>query len=99
MLRPVFRSIALPLLLFLVGGTCSFCANLGDPSLESLLQKGIDRGYPGIAVLTQSADGRIRSSAAGYSDLEKRSPMRVEDAFHISAAPPESRELVLEVIQ
>ncbi len=85
MLQPVFRSIVVPLLLFFVGGMCSFCANLGDPSLAPLLQKGIDRGYPGIAVLAQSADGRIQSAAAGYSDLENHTPMRVEDAFQIAS--------------
>ena len=36
-------------------------------------------------MLIQSADGRIRSAAAGYSDLEKRTPMRVEDAFHVAS--------------
>jgi D-alanyl-D-alanine carboxypeptidase len=85
MLQLVFRSIVVQLLLFLVGGTCSPCANLGGPSPESLLQKGIDRGYPGIAVLTQSAGGRIQSAAAGYSDLENHTPMRVEDAFQIAS--------------
>jgi CubicO group peptidase (beta-lactamase class C family) len=82
---PVFRAVAVQLLLLFVGGTCSFCANLGGPSLESLLQKGIDRGYPGVAVLTQSTDGRIQSAAAGYSDLENHTPMRVQDAFHIAS--------------
>jgi D-alanyl-D-alanine carboxypeptidase len=72
-------------LLFCAATTYLFCTNLDDSSLKSLLQKGIDRGYPGIAVLIQSADGRIRSAAAGYSDLEKRTPMRVEDAFHIAS--------------
>lgn len=81
----VFRAVAAQLLLFFVGGTCSFCANLGGPSLESRLQKGIDRGYPGVAVLTQSTDGRIQSAAAGYSDLENHTPMRVQDAFHIAS--------------
>jgi hypothetical protein len=38
MLQLVFRSTAVQLLLFFVSGTCSPCANLGGPSLESLLQ-------------------------------------------------------------
>jgi D-alanyl-D-alanine carboxypeptidase len=49
------------------------------------LQKGIDRGYPGIAVLIQSSDGKTRSAAEGYSDLENRVPMRVDDAFHVAS--------------
>jgi D-alanyl-D-alanine carboxypeptidase len=61
------------------------CTNAGDPNLKSLLQKGIDRGYPGIAVLVQSADGGTQSAAAGYSDLENHTPMRVEDAFHMAS--------------
>jgi D-alanyl-D-alanine carboxypeptidase len=64
---------------------CSFGVTTDDPPLKSLLQKGIKRGYPGIVVLTQSHDGKIRSAAAGYSDLENRTPMRVEDAFHMAS--------------
>ncbi len=79
------RSVAVQVLLFCAATTYLFCTDLDDSSLKSLLQKGIDRGYPGIAVLIQSADDRIRSAAAGYSDLEKRTPMRVEDAFHIAS--------------
>jgi D-alanyl-D-alanine carboxypeptidase len=81
----VSRSVAVLVLLFYAATTYLFCTNLDDSPLKSLLQKGIDRGYPGIAVLVQSANGRIRSAAAGYSDLEKRTPMRVEDAFHIAS--------------
>ena len=81
----VLRSVAVQVFLFCAATTYLFCANLEDSSVKSLLQKCIDRGYPGIAVLIQSADGRIRSAAAGYSDLENRTPMRVEDAFHIAS--------------
>ena len=81
----VSRSVAVQVFLFCAATTYLFCANLEDSSVKSLLQKGIDRGYPGIAVLIHSADGRIRSAAAGYSDLENRTPMRVEDAFHIAS--------------
>jgi D-alanyl-D-alanine carboxypeptidase len=82
---PVSRSVAVQVLLFCAATTYVFCTNVDDSSLKSLLQKGVDRGYPGIAVLIQSADGRIRSAAGGYSDLEKRTPMRVEDAFHLAS--------------
>jgi hypothetical protein len=36
-------------------------------------------------VLTQSAGGRIQSAAAGYSELENHTPMRVDDAFQIAS--------------
>ena len=82
---PVFRSLAIQVLLLCASATCSFCADSADRDLKSLLQKGVDRGYPGIAVLIQSPDGKIRSAAAGYSDLENRTPMRVDDAFHLAS--------------
>jgi D-alanyl-D-alanine carboxypeptidase len=85
MTQQVFRSVAAQVLLFCVGATYLFCANPGDVSVQLLLQKGVDRGYPGIAMLAQSANGKIRSAAAGYSDLENHTPMRVEDAFHIAS--------------
>jgi D-alanyl-D-alanine carboxypeptidase len=85
MLQPVFRYVAVQVLLLFVSATCSFCLNPGNSPLKSLLQKGIDLGYPGIAVLTQSADGKIQSAAAGYSDLENHTPMRVDDAFHLAS--------------
>jgi D-alanyl-D-alanine carboxypeptidase len=84
-MRTDFRSAAAQLLLLSVVATSWLCADQGDPYLKSLLQKGIERGYPGMAVLTQSADGRIQSAAAGYSDLESHVPMRVEDAFHMAS--------------
>jgi D-alanyl-D-alanine carboxypeptidase len=83
--KQILRSVAVQVLLFSTGAACSFRANSGDPYLKSLLQRGIERGYPGIAVLTQSANGRIQSAAAGYSDLENHTPMRVEDPFHIAS--------------
>lgn len=85
MLLQVPRSFAVYLLLLFAGTMFSFCAPLDDPSLKSLLQKGIERGYPGIAVLAQAADGKIRSAAVGYSDLENRTPMRVGNAFHMAS--------------
>ena len=83
--QPNFRSVARQVVLFFVSATCSFCANPGDLSVKSLLQKGIDLGYPGMAVLAQSADGKVQSAAAGYSNLENHTPMRVDDAFHVAS--------------
>jgi len=66
-------------------GAMTACASKGDPELKALLQTGIERGYPGVAVLTQSRDGKIRSAAVGYSNLEKRTPLQVSDAFHMAS--------------
>jgi D-alanyl-D-alanine carboxypeptidase len=84
MLRQVPRVLGMQVLL-LYASLCSFCAAADDLPLKLLLQKGIERGYPGIAVLTQSADGNVRSAAVGYSDLENHTPMRVADAFHMAS--------------
>ena len=43
----VSRSVAVQVLLFCTATTYLFCTNLDDSSVKSLLQKGIDRGYPG----------------------------------------------------
>jgi D-alanyl-D-alanine carboxypeptidase len=56
-----------------------------DAQLQALLQKGIARGYPGIAMLVQNASGEVRSAAVGYSDLARRTPLRVDDAFHMAS--------------
>jgi len=92
-MRTDFRSAAAQLLLLSAVATCWLRADEGDPYLKSLLQKGIKRGYPGMAVLTQSADGRIQSAAVGYSDLENHVPMRVEDAFHWRASTRHLQQL------
>jgi D-alanyl-D-alanine carboxypeptidase len=56
-----------------------------DAAIGRLLQKGIARGYPGIAVMFVESDGKTRAAAAGYADLEHRRPMRVDDGFHIGS--------------
>ena len=84
-MRADFRSVAAQLLLLSAAATCWLRADQSDPYLKLLLQKGIQRGYPGVAVLIESADGRIQSAAVGYADLENHVPMRVEDAFHMAS--------------
>jgi D-alanyl-D-alanine carboxypeptidase len=61
------------------------CGSNSDPELTAILKVGVKRGYPGIAMLTQSSDGKIRSAAAGYSDLEKHIALRVDDAFQLAS--------------
>ena len=56
-----------------------------DPILAALLEPGIVRGFPGIAFLTETADGRIRAAAAGTSDISRQAPMRADDAFHLAS--------------
>jgi len=70
---------------FTFASTVAFCADSDTTRLRLLLQKGVDRGYPGIAVMIEPAKGAIESSAAGYSDLEHHVPMRVGDAFHMAS--------------
>ena len=56
-----------------------------DRHLQSLIQPGVDRGYPGIAIIVRDHDGRIRMAGAGYSDLRHRTKMSPADAFHIGS--------------
>jgi CubicO group peptidase (beta-lactamase class C family) len=52
--------------------------------LKVLLQTGLAR-YPGIAMLVQSGNRKESSAAVGYSDLEKRKPLKVDAAFHMAS--------------
>ena len=61
------------------------CTSRSDGQLRALLQKGIEHGYPGIAMLVQEGNGRVHSAAVGYSDLEHHTPIRVGDAFHMAS--------------
>ncbi len=85
MLRQHSRAFALHVFIVISCAAIAFCATSGDSELKALLQTGVDRGYPGIAMLTQSRDGKKYAAAVGYSDLEKRTPLRVDDAFHMAS--------------
>ena len=61
------------------------CTSTSDGQLRALLQKGIEHGYPGIAMLVQEGNGKIHSAAVGYSDLEHHTPIRVDNAFHMAS--------------
>jgi D-alanyl-D-alanine carboxypeptidase len=61
------------------------CTSRSDRQLRTLLQKGVEHGYPGIAMLIQEGNGKIHSSAVGYSVLEHHTPLRVDDAFHMAS--------------
>jgi len=85
MLLPTRRPL---LVLSLVVFSCAVlacCSSKNDGQLRALLQKGIEQGYPGVAMLIQSGDGKTRSAAVGYSDLEHHAPLRTNDAFHMAS--------------
>jgi D-alanyl-D-alanine carboxypeptidase len=56
-----------------------------DPALKALLEKGIAKGYPGMAMLVEHRDGQVLVAAAGLSNLEQQIPMRTTDGFHIAS--------------
>ncbi len=60
-------------------------ADTRNAELNELLQKSIERGYPGIALIQQMRDGTTHSAAIGFSDLQKRIPIRIDDAFHMAS--------------
>ena len=62
-----------------------FCFGASDPEPAALLQKGVTRGFPGIALMIRDGKGTIRSAAAGYSDLEHHTAMKVDDGFHLAS--------------
>ena len=51
-----FRAFALHVVIVISCAAVAFCATNGDSKLKALLQEGVDRGYPGIAMLVQSGD-------------------------------------------
>lgn len=85
-MRPISAAF-LALLATLATGVCNSAGKptTNDPKLELLLQRGVAKGYPGAAMLIENSDGKIRSAASGYADLEHHTPMRVTDGFHIAS--------------
>lgn len=80
-----FRSRALLALIVVSYAFGALGASGSDPGLKKLLQAGVGRGYPGVAMIIESSNGSIHAAAAGYSNLEKRTPLRVNDAFHMAS--------------
>jgi D-alanyl-D-alanine carboxypeptidase len=70
-------------ILFTIFSSCT--SQRSDGQLRALLLKGVEHGYPGIAMVYQKGNGRIHAAAVGYSDLEHRTPLRVYDAFHMAS--------------
>jgi len=60
-------------------------APVHSAQLRALLEKGVAKGYPGIAFLIEDSKGNIDSAAAGYANLERKIPMEVGSGFHIAS--------------
>lgn len=56
-----------------------------DANLAALLQTGVDRGYPGVAMMTEGPDGVTQAAVAGSSDLEHHVPLHINDGFHVAS--------------
>ncbi len=63
----------------------ALAGNGDDPRLQALLQKGLGKGYPGIAMLVGEPDGTILSAAAGFADIENSKPLSIGDGFHLAS--------------
>jgi D-alanyl-D-alanine carboxypeptidase len=63
--------------LALAGSTAS------DPLLDGQLQKVLERGWPGVAVLVETADGKITMATAGLASIEAGAPMTRTTGFHM----------------
>ena len=74
---PIFAAVVC---LFLSSGALS-----EDAKLKRLLSQGVARGYPGMAMIIMGPGGERRSASAGYADIERRRPMRVDDSFHLAS--------------
>ncbi len=74
------KFVGICLVLFGLSGTAQ-----ATPGLKACLQKGLDKGYIGIAALIQKSGEKRRSAAAGYADLENKKLLDPADAFHIAS--------------
>src|SRR5262249_34032042 len=81
MLRQNCYSLALHIMILFATQAVASCGAKTDPELTALLSVGLKRGYPGVAILTQSGDRKIRYAAAGYSDRESTDPCGLATLF------------------
>jgi D-alanyl-D-alanine carboxypeptidase len=51
--------------------------------IDRAIAKVMQRGWPGVAVLVESADGTVQTAAAGSANLEQRTPMTPTAGFHM----------------
>jgi D-alanyl-D-alanine carboxypeptidase len=57
-------------------------AGIADP-LDQALAKTIQRGWPGVGVLVESANGKVRIATAGLANLESNTTMGAATGFHM----------------
>ena len=58
---------------------------MNHPTYDSLLQNGIDRGYPGIILAIQIGDEKPWIGSAGLSNIEAQKPMLKNNRFHLAS--------------
>ena len=84
----IVRGLAASVVLALLLAASSAAAPASGDSLAPALRKDVKdlvaAGVPGVVVLVRR-DGRTVQLAGGYSNLEKRTPMRVGDRFRIGS--------------
>lgn len=59
--------------------------NIENQKYDILLQKGIDRGFPGLIIAVQKGTEKPWVGAAGHSNIEKQKPMLKNDRFHLAS--------------
>jgi D-alanyl-D-alanine carboxypeptidase len=56
--------------------------SVADPLNQALI-KAVQRGWPGVGVLVQSAHGKVRIATAGLANIESNTPMSAATGFHM----------------
>jgi D-alanyl-D-alanine carboxypeptidase len=56
--------------------------SVADP-LDMALAKVLQRGWPGVGVLVESANGKVRIATAGLATIESNTPMSAATGFHM----------------
>jgi D-alanyl-D-alanine carboxypeptidase len=51
--------------------------------IDRAIDKVMERGWPGVAVLVEAPDGTVQTAAAGFASLEGRMPMTPAAGFHM----------------
>lgn len=59
--------------------------NIENYAYDSLLQKGIDQGFPGIILAIQKGNENPWIGATGYANIEKQKLMLKNDRFHLAS--------------
>ena len=57
-------------------------ASVAD-TLDQALARVLQRGWPGVGVLVESGDGKVRIATAGLATMESNAPMSAATGFHM----------------